>query len=124
MIKRWIRRILIGLVVLFVGIQVVPYGRNRENPSVRAEPKWDSPRTRELAVRLCYDCHSNETIWPWYSYIAPISWWIQRDVRKARDELNFSEWDRPQKEAKESGESVEEGSMPPPCIGDSAGRPN
>ena len=113
MIKRWIRRILIGLVVLFVGIQVVPYGRNRENPSVRAEPKWDSPRTRELAVRLCYDCHSNETIWPWYSYIAPISWWIQRDVRKARDELNFSEWDRPQKEAKESGESVEEGSMPP-----------
>ncbi len=77
---------------LFLLIQAVPYGRNHANSPNRTEPTWDSPTTRQLAVRACYDCHSNETIWPWYSNVAPVSWLVQRDVEEGRDEVNFSEW--------------------------------
>jgi hypothetical protein len=42
--------------------------------------------------RACYDCHSNETRWPWYSHVAPVSWLIVRDVNLGRKEINFSEW--------------------------------
>jgi hypothetical protein len=80
---------------------------------VRGEPTWDDPRTRELTVRACFDCHSNQTVWPWYSNIAPISWLIQRDVKKGRRELNFSEWNKKQREARESAGTVRKGSMPP-----------
>ena len=78
--------------VLFALIQLIPYGRNHANPPVVQEPQWDSPQTRTLAVRACYDCHSNEVVWPWYSNVAPISWLVQRDVDKGRVVLNFSEW--------------------------------
>jgi mono/diheme cytochrome c family protein len=111
--RRWIRWLIIGLCSLFLGAQVVPYGRDHTNPAARTEPAWDNPRTRTLAVRACYDCHSNETVWPWYSGIAPASWLIQRDVDKGRRELNFSEWHRRQKEAHESAKTVQKGSMPP-----------
>jgi hypothetical protein len=102
----------LAIVVLLGAIQLIPYGRNHVNPSVQAEPKWDSPQTRELAARACFDCHSNQTEWPWYSNVAPLSWLIQRDVEEGRRELNFSEWNRPQREAKESGKEVQKGSMP------------
>jgi hypothetical protein len=69
--RTWIVRILLGAVALFALIQVVPYGRSHTNPPVQSEPKWDSPQTRALAVRACYDCHSNETTWPWYTNVAP-----------------------------------------------------
>jgi hypothetical protein len=91
----------------------VPYGRNHTNPPVHAEPLWDSPRTRELATRACFDCHSNETRWPWYSHVAPMSWLVQRDVDQGRRELNFSLWDRRQKRAKDAAAEVEKGEMPP-----------
>lgn len=94
-------------------IQLVPYGRDHTNPRVTAEPAWDSPVTRQLAVQSCYACHSNETVWPWYSNIAPISWLVQKDVDEGRESLNFSEWDRPQKEAGEAAEELAEGEMPP-----------
>ena len=112
----WKRRIagtataLVGLGVL---IQFVPYGRDHVNPPVHREPAWDSGRTRELAVRACFDCHSNETRWPWYSHVAPVSWLMQRDVDRGRGELNFSEWDRRQEEADDAAEEVTEGRMPP-----------
>jgi len=104
----------IGLAVLiaFVVVQLVPYGRDHDNRDVSAEPAWDSPRTRELAVRACFDCHSNETRWPWYSHVAPVSWLVQHDVDEARSEMNFSEFDRPQREAHEAAHEVEEGEMP------------
>ena len=111
--RAWIRWLLTGLGVILLLIQAVPYGRDHANPAVRVELAWDNPRTRELAVRTCFDCHSNRTVWPWYSYIAPISWLIQRDVEEGRRELNFSEWNRPQKEARESASTVRKGSMPP-----------
>ncbi len=111
------KRILVAgialLVVLLVAIQAVPYGRNHTNPPVRAEPAWDSPRTRELAVRACYACHSNETTWPWYSNLAPVSWLVQYDVDQGRAELNFSAWGNGDQEGGEAAETMVEGSMPP-----------
>lgn len=108
-IMRWLLLVLAGIAVI---IQLVPYGRAHANPPVRQEPSWDSPRTRELAVRACFDCHSNEVRWPWYSHLAPVSWLVQQDVEEAREHLNFSEWDRRQKDADEAAEEVAEEEMP------------
>jgi mono/diheme cytochrome c family protein len=112
-----VRRLALGLVLLFgflfVAIQLVPYGRAHENPAAVQEPAWDSPRTRELAVRACFDCHSNETAWPWYSNVAPASWFVQDHVEEGRNKLNFSRWDQPQREAREAARQVQEGEMPP-----------
>ncbi|NOX60977.1 MAG: heme-binding domain-containing protein [Chloroflexi bacterium] len=105
--------IVIGVVLLGLAIQLVPYGRNHTNPPVIAEPNWDSPQTREMFFRACGDCHSNETNWPWYSNIAPISWLIQRDVDEGREELNVSEWGLGESEADDIVEVVRDGSMPP-----------
>ena len=91
----WLKRILkvLGfLVVLFLVMQLIPYGRDHSNPPVVKEPNWDSPRTRELAVKACFDCHSNQTKWPWYSNVAPYSWVVQRHVIVGRQVLNFSDW--------------------------------
>ena len=111
------RRVLLGLgtllLVIFAALQLVPYGRAHENPPVVQEPAWDSPRTRELAVRACFDCHSNEVVWPWYSNVAPVSWLVERHVEEGRGKLNFSRWDQPQREAHEAAEQVQEGEMPP-----------
>ena len=68
---------------------------------------------RTLAVRACYDCHSNEARWPWYSHVAPISWLVQSDVTEGRQALNFSDWNRPQKEASEAAEATASQEMPP-----------
>ncbi len=100
-------------VLAMVAIQLVPYGREHANPPITGEPQWDTPQTRALAVRACFDCHSNETVWPWYSHVAPMSWLIQRDVDEGRRVLNYSEWDRGQGEAPESAKSVRKGEMPP-----------
>lgn len=92
MIKRAIAILfLVGVLGLLV-IQLVPYGRDHTNPAVVSEPVWDSPATRATALTACFDCHSNQTVWPWYSNIAPISWLIQRDVDEGRTHLNFSTW--------------------------------
>ncbi|CAN5916081.1 heme-binding domain-containing protein [soil metagenome] len=106
----WTLAVLIGLFGL---IQLVPYGRTHSNPRIVEEPTWDSPRTRELAVRACFDCHSNETRWPRYSNIAPLSWVVQSDVEAAREVINFSEWNKRFDLAHYSGLSVRTGSMPP-----------
>ena len=90
--KKIIMIILVCLFVFFLVIQFIPYGHQHTNPPVVQEPNWDSPQTKELAQRACYDCHSNETIWPWYSNVAPVSWLVQRDVDQGRFHLNFSDW--------------------------------
>jgi hypothetical protein len=110
---RWGGITFAGLVLLLLLIQAVPYGRDHSNPPLRQEPAWDSAATRALAADACFDCHSNQTNWPWYSNIAPISWFVQRDVDGGRDKMNFSEWDRPQHEVGELAENVRENEMPP-----------
>jgi hypothetical protein len=107
------RRLLRSLLVLgglLAVAQLLPFGRVA-NPPVRAEPAWDSPRTRELAARACFDCHSNQSKRQWY-HLAPASWWVAHHVREARQHLNFSEWDREQEHAEEAPEEVEEREMP------------
>ena len=114
--SRWrtlFRTLAVSLVGALVVAQVIPYGRNHENPPVAAEPSWDHPSTRALAARACFDCHSNETRWPWYSYVAPTSWLVQSHVNEGRRVLNFSQWNARYKEAHEASETVREGTMPP-----------
>lgn len=111
-VRRVVRIAVLALIGVFLLIQLIPYGRDHANPPGRAEPAWDSPRTRALAVDACFDCHSNETAWPWYTSVAPMSWLTQRDVDEGRDALNFSEWDRAQ-DAQDVSEVIREGEMPP-----------
>lgn len=114
--RRFLKTFLIGLaglVVLFGLIQLIPYGRTHSNPPTIAEPEWDSPRTRELAVRACFDCHSNHTRWPWYADIAPFSWAVQLDVENARDIVNYSEMNRHFPLGIYSGQRTRDGNMPP-----------
>ena len=82
-------KILLAVGVLAVGIQLVPI--SRENPPVTAAISAPDA-VQEVLENSCYDCHSNLTKWPWYSRVAPASWLVYRDVKKGRDELNFSEW--------------------------------
>lgn len=121
------RRLLVTLlaaiaaaVVLFGLIQLVPFGRDHINPPTVQEPAWDSPHTRELAARACFDCHSNETVWPWYASIAPVSWLVQRDVNEGREEMNFSDWTGGHDHAAHAADHLDdieevlrEGEMPP-----------
>jgi len=101
-----------AVVAVLVLAQLVPYGRSHTNPPVLAEPAWDSPATRALAVRACFDCHSNETSWPWYTNIAPASWVTQNHVDEGRERLNYSEFGSGRFEADDSAETVREGEMP------------
>lgn len=110
--------ILLGVgIAAFLLIQLVPYGKDHTNPPVTGEPAWDTPRTKELAKRACFDCHSNETVYPWYSNVAPVSWLVAHDIEEGRGYLNFSEWQagskRAQRAALEVGDQVTEGNMPP-----------
>jgi mono/diheme cytochrome c family protein len=101
-----------GLIV-FVLIQLVPFGHNHTNPPVVQEPNWDSPATRQMAKDYCFQCHSNETQWPWYSNIAPASWLVYNDVAEGRREFNFSDWGNNPGEPDEMVEQIQSGGMPP-----------
>ena len=108
-----VRKLLLAGVGIFALLQLVPYGWSHPNPPVTQDAPWPSPRARALAKAACYDCHSNESEWPVYSYVAPMSWLVRRDVEGGRDKLNFSTWDRDEGEARDAAETVEDGSMPP-----------
>ena len=112
-IIRWMGLALLALVLLFGLIQLVPYGHAHSNPPVQQEPAWDSPQTQQLARRACYDCHSNESTWPWYSNVAPVSWLVQHDIEEGRERLNLSEWGMHRTEADEVSETMRRGEMPP-----------
>ncbi|MBW2494046.1 MAG: heme-binding domain-containing protein [Deltaproteobacteria bacterium] len=102
-----------AVLALLVLMQFVPYGKNHENPPVAGEPAWDTPRTRELFFAACKDCHSNETTWPWYASIAPVSWLVYHDVEEGRSEFNVSRWGQGKQEADEAAKMVRKGKMPP-----------
>jgi hypothetical protein len=112
-VRRYVKPVVLTLIGVFVAMQLVPYGWQHPNPEVTQDAPWPSARSREIAVRACYDCHSNETEWPVYSYLAPMSWLVRRDVDEGRDALNFSEWDQEQDEIDDGRDVVEDGSMPP-----------
>jgi hypothetical protein len=114
------RALLIGIgapILVLFAIQFVPYGRDHARPPAQVRVAWDSPRTEELVRRACFDCHSNETRWPWYASMAPISWRIQTDVNLARRKLDFTAFDAGNEKmaeaAGEAAETVTRGDMPP-----------
>ena len=111
-VRKTILVVLLSLIGGFVLMQLVPY--RVSNPAVRQEPKWDSPRTRQLAMAACFDCHSNEVRVPWYGKIAPVSWLVTNHVDDGRAALNFSNWSGAHGEgAGDAVETVRNGSMPP-----------
>ncbi len=87
------------------------------NPPVTGDVQAP-PAVNAVLRKACYDCHSNETVWPWYANVAPSSWLLWEDVREGREDLNFSTWTDypPEERAKRLAQSVhelEEGDMPP-----------
>jgi len=114
LLRHW-KKALLLLALAAIGIQLVPVART--NPAGRGEPDAP-PEVRSVLRRACYDCHSNETRWPWYAYVAPVSWLVGSDVEEGRQELNFSEWaalsaKRQEKRRKRIGREVTAGDMPP-----------
>jgi len=110
--KRKLRDALVGGLAALALAQLVPCGHHHTNPPVTKEPAWDRPETRALAKRACFDCHSNETTWPWYSYVAPVSWFVVGHVDEGRAAVNYSEWDHPSEHASKAGREVKTGGMP------------
>lgn len=115
---RRVALIVVGvIVVVFIVFQFIPWGDvvpafARTNPPVERQIQWDSPQTEQLMRAACLDCHSNETTWPWYAQIAPVSWLVAKDVNEGRKEFNLSA-SRTELEADEMIEQIERGAMPP-----------
>jgi hypothetical protein len=112
--RKPLRVILIIFVLAIVVAQFVPV--TRDNPPVMAD--FDgADAVKQVLKESCYDCHSNETIWPWYSYVAPASWLVASDVDEARQKLNFSDWglmtaEKRTRVAEAVWEEVDKGEMP------------
>lgn len=105
----------IAVILGAVAIQFIPYGKDHTNPQIMSEVQWDSPRTQELFNRACADCHSNETKYPWYSDIAPVSWLIAHDIEEGREKMNVSMIGIQKKnKLKDAADEVKEGEMPIP----------
>ena len=102
----------IALIILLL-LQALPF-LQPDNPPVVNEPVWDRPETRALAKRACFDCHSNETVWPWYAKVSPMSWAVVYDVRKGRFEFNFSDWHAGDMSGRKADEEIRSGKMPLP----------
>lgn len=110
----------IVLVVLCVGIQLKRPARTNppvdESQTIEARTQI-SPEAKAIFERSCNDCHSNKTVWPWYTNVAPISWWIADHIDEGRRNLNLSEWaklppDRQDRKLRQICDEVEDGAMP------------
>jgi hypothetical protein len=115
-VRRVLRRVGIGSIVVLAGLQLVPV--ERANPQVTGDLVGVPTPVAERLRQACYDCHSHETIWPWYARIAPVSFLLAHDVSEGREHLDFSTWTElgPRRQAKrlrEVGEQVDEREMPP-----------
>ena len=79
------------ILVLFILIQFITI--DRTNPNYNKSLEIDTPKDIKILLKnACYDCHSNESVYPWYSWIAPLSWSIQRHIKVGRQWVNFSIW--------------------------------
>jgi hypothetical protein len=108
-------RIVVIVLAILVLIQFVPV--TRSNPPVETEIAAPQ-NVQAILNRSCYDCHSNMTVWPWYSYVAPVSWLVASDVSGGRQKMNFTTWNRftPDEQLKKVRaiwNQVEPGDMPP-----------
>jgi hypothetical protein len=114
------RTILIIVIVVLLGIQLIPVNRPERSDDLSKDLIANNQLPENISRILktsCYDCHSNQTNYPWYAYVAPVSFLVAHDVNEGREELNFSEWEKRDKSKKakaldEMAEEVEEGEMP------------
>lgn len=106
------KKALIALVIIIVGIQFIPL--EQTNPPITSEISAPE-NVKVILKKACYDCHSNETNWAWYTKIAPASFLATKDVNDGRKHLNFSEWnvDKENKYKEEIWEEIREEQMPP-----------
>ena len=107
--------------IAVLSFAIHPFGRPKEERGQRADfATLHLPtETAALVKRSCIDCHSNQTAWPWYSYVAPTSWLVERDVRSGREHMNLSEWqqysfNQRQKFLADIASAVKNGDMPVP----------
>jgi len=112
----------IVLVVLFLGIQLMRPARSNppvdESQTIEARTQM-TPQVKAIFERSCNDCHSNKTVWPWYTNVAPISWWIVGHINEARQLMNLSEWgkldrDRQDRKLRQICDEITDGGMPLP----------
>lgn len=118
-----LRMLGIGLFGIFLVLQL--FHEDHTNPKYEANIDFlisEKPPLEVINIikTACYDCHSYRTEYPWYSNIAPFSWWIGGHIDHAREELNFSQWTtytekKKQHKLKEMIEEVDEGNMPLPA---------
>ena len=108
--KRILKFAGIAVIIILIGMQFIPLSHT--NPPVTREIKWNAPETKALAQRACFACHSNETVWPAYSYVAPISFVVVRHTNEGRENLNFSQWDQPNADFDDVSENIKRGEMP------------
>ncbi len=114
------RKILLGLAGILLVMQLIPAHLPEVKTANPDDLLANNPVPEEIAVILqntCYDCHSNETQYPWYAYVAPVSFLVANDTREGREHLNFSAWQSLSKADKlealdDIGEEVAEGEMP------------
>ena len=120
--RKLFRWTVIVLVVLFLGIQLMRPARSNpavdESQTIEARTQM-TPQVKAIFERSCNDCHSNKTVWPWYTNVAPISWWIAGHINEARQLMNLSEWakldrDRQDRKLRQICDEVTDGGMPLP----------
>ncbi|MEN8248772.1 MAG: heme-binding domain-containing protein [Bacteroidota bacterium] len=117
-----LKKVLLGLLVILILIQLIPANLPEVSDTNPDDILLNNEVPEEIATILktsCYDCHSNETVYPWYSYVVPVSFLVSRDTEVGRKHINFSEWQSMSKADKaealdESAEEVDEGNMPMP----------
>ncbi len=116
------KKILLILVAAFVVLQLFQSPKNNTAPETEADISRLYPTPQDVKSILrntCYDCHSNSTRYPWYSYVQPLGWWLSSHIREGKEELNLSEFRdysarRRKSRLKAMAESIEDGSMPLP----------
>jgi cytochrome c551/c552 len=118
--RRVLKIAAILLVVLVVGIQAIRPARTNpaidESQTINARTQI-TPEVASILDRSCRDCHSNKTVWPWYTNVAPVSWWLSNHVSDGRRSLNMSEWgklpnDRQERKLRQICDEVQDGIMP------------
>jgi hypothetical protein len=95
LIRKFLKLTALALAVLFISLQFVRTGKT--NPPVDPTQTIESharvtPEVAAVFERACKDCHSNQTEWPWYAHVAPVSWYVTDHVNNGRKHLNFSKW--------------------------------
>jgi cytochrome c551/c552 len=119
-LKKTLKWFAIVLVVILIGIQFVrPAVTNPpvdESQTINAQMQM-TPAVASILERSCRDCHSNKTVWPWYTKLAPVSWWLADHVNEGRQNLNVSEWgklpkDRQDRKLRQMCDEIQDGAMP------------